>query len=655
MKAPYGSWKSPITSDLIVAESIGISSPCFHQGELFWLESRPQEAGRNVLVKRDRQGKETDVNPAPFNIRTRVHEYGGGAWLLFADSLIFSNFTDQQLYRQIIGDEQPAQLTNSPELRFADGIVDHRNNRIIIVVEDHSGSGEAENKLGAVDLESGEVSILSSGHDFFASPSISSDGGSLAWITWDHPNMPWDETTLWHASITADGTLEDIKKVAGGTIDKQKISVQQPRFSASGELYFVSDESGWWNIHNIKNEVETNLLPLEAEFGQPHWGFGLCNFKFLDDEHLICIYGIKNESHLAILDLNKGELEDIDLPYTSISGVSLHENELVFMAASPTEFSGIVSLNLASREATDIKKTTVLALEEGYFSIPETISFPSAGGEQSHGFFYPPTNKDYTEDNTKGYPNNPDKSQEKPPLVVMLHGGPTGATASVLSLRTQYWTSRGFAVLDLNYRGSTGYGRVYRDKLLGNWGIVDVEDSVSGCNFLGDKGLVDMDRLAIRGGSAGGFTTLAALTFTDTFSAGASHFGVSDLEALAKDTHKFEARYLDSMIGPYPSRLDIYEARSPIHHVEQLSSPCIFFQGLEDKVVLPNQAETMVEALDKKGIAVAYVPFEGEQHGFRKAENIKRCMDLELYFYARIFGFTTADQIEPIEIKNLSG
>ncbi len=677
--APYGSWKSPITSDLIIAESIGISSPTFHQGELFWLESRPREAGRNVLVRRDSDGVEYDINPAPFNIRTRVHEYGGGAWLLHDGTLFFSNFEDQQLYKQVIGENQPVQLTNCPGYRFANGMIDAARNRMITVIEDHTVEGEAENKLGAINLATGDVSVLTTGHDFYASPTLSPDGKHLAWVTWDHPDMPWDETIAWLADINEKGHLDDIRKVAGGRIGEQKISVQQPRFSPSGKLYFISDKSGWWNIHRLDGTKETNILEREAEFGQPHWGFGLCTYLFFnengDDDRLICLFEVKNESRLAILSMTsdaqgttdkamegsrvsqfkKNDLKEIDLAYSVINGLSLDAGQLVFMGASPVEFNGIVNLDLKTGGTRSIKKTTDLVLDEGYFSVPETIEFPTTNEEIAHGFFYPPTNKDYAVQNQDEHQNNHqnEQVQEKPPLVVMLHGGPTGATHCALGLRTQFWTSRGFAVLDLNYRGSTGYGRVYRDKLLANWGIVDVEDSVSACHYLGGKGLIDMSRLAIRGGSAGGYTTLAALTFTDTFSAGASHFGVSDLEALAKDTHKFESRYLDSMIGPYPERLDIYQERSPIHHVDQLSSACIFFQGLEDKVVPPNQAETMVAALDKKGIPVAYVPFAGEQHGFRRAENIKRCLDLELYFYSRIFNFTTADQIEPVEIKNL--
>jgi dipeptidyl aminopeptidase/acylaminoacyl peptidase len=654
MKAAYGAWKSPITSDLIIAESIGISAPAFHQCSdgtncLFWIESRPQEGGRNVLVRREESGIETDITPSPFNIRTRVHEYGGGSFVLHDDMIIFSNFSDQQLYIQSFNNEQPLKLTHSPDLRFANGVMDSARERLITVIEDHGGAVlEPENKIGSVDINSGQVTTLVQGHSFFSTPVLNPECDQLAWITWDHPDMPWDETILWLGDIDGEGLLTNIRQVSGGHADGKKVSVQQPCFSPSGDLYFISDKTGWWNIYHLDQnspaEGGSNVYALEAEFGLPHWVFGLRTYDFLSTDQIICIYSRRNEDQLAILDLAKKELKDIPLPYSSISGLSLdvEKQHLLFMGASPTNFPGIITLDLGTTESTTIKTTTELDLEDGFFSTPQTIEFPTSNSETAHAFFYPPANKDYKA-----------PEQERPPLIVMLHGGPTGATHNVLSLRTQFWTSRGFAILDVNYRGSTGYGREYRDKLLYNWGIVDVEDTVAGCNFLGGNDLVDMNRLAIRGGSAGGYTTLSALTFTDTFKAGASHFGVSDLEALAKDTHKFESRYLDSMIGPYPEALSVYQERSPIHHVEKLSSACIFFQGLEDQVVPPAQAEVMVDALKEKGIPVAYVPFEGEQHGFRKAPNIKRCLDLELFFYAKIFGFSTADQIEPVEIMNL--
>lgn len=645
MKAPFGSWKSPITSDLIVADVVGISSPTWHRGELLWIESRPQESGRNVLVRRGNDGSERDINPAPFNIRTRVHEYGGGAWLLHNGAVFFSNFSDQHLYRQGLDEATPTQLTHDDGLRFANGCVDEDRNRIVCVIEDHRGEGEAENFIGAIDLLSGDVTELSKGHDFYAAPVISPNGKQLSFMSWDHPDMPWDETIIWLTTLNEAGMPTELCQVAGGKDGEQKISAQQPLFSPTGELFFISDVSGWWNLY--RQSSAQSICPMNAEFGGPHWGFGLHSYDFLNDSQIVCNYGIGNVDQLAVLDTETGNLNNLDLPYSDLGGVSLNGQTLTTGAASPTTFPELITVDLETGKHIVFKQSTTLTLDSAYYSVPETITFPTANEQIAHGFYYPPTNKDYTgtvEDKN---------SQDAPPLVVMMHGGPTGATHSVLNLRTQFWTSRGFAVLDLNYRGSTGYGRDYRDKLIRQWGIVDVEDAVYGAEYLVQQRKADEDKLAIRGGSAGGYTTLSALTFTNTFKAGASHFGVGDLEALAKDTHKFESRYLDSIIGSYPDEIEIYHARSPIHHVDQMASPCIFFQGLEDKVVPPNQAETMVEALTEKGVPVAYVPFEGEQHGFRIAENIKRCMDLELYFYARVFGFSPADQIKPIAIVNL--
>ncbi len=640
MKAPYGSWKSPITSDLIVAESIGLSAPQWHGEDLFWMESRPQEAGRNVLVRRTRDGSEQDINQSPFNIRTRVHEYGGGSLLLHDGSAYFSNYEDQQIYRQGLDDKEPTQLTHEDGLRFADGCVDIARNRIIYVVEDHRGQGEPQNTIGSVDLDDGAVTTLAHGHDFYAAPAVNPDESLLAFMTWNHPDMPWDETEIWLCEIDSDGTLGEPAKVAGGQSDGQKVSVQQPKFSPSGDLYFISDKSGWWNLY--RQGQAASICQVEAEFGGAHWQFGLSTFVFLDAETIACIYSTGNVSQLAKLNIDSGELTDIALEYTSLTGLSMQGETLVTHAASPLTSPELAKVNLSSGKSEVFKRSSQLNIEPGYISLPETVEFPTGVDETSHGFHYPPTNPEYQ-----------GPSGEAPPLVVMLHGGPTSATKGILTLGIQFWTSRGFAVLDLNYRGSTGYGRAYRDRLVHNWGVTDVEDSVSGAEYLVSLGKADARKLAIRGGSAGGYTTLSALTFANTFSAGASYFGVSDLEALAKETHKFEARYLDSMIGAYPEEIELYKARSPIHHVEQLSSPCIFFQGLEDQVVPPNQAETMVDALTKKGIPVAYAPFEGEQHGFRIAENIKRSLDLELYFYSRIFNFTPADAIDPIPIINL--
>jgi dipeptidyl aminopeptidase/acylaminoacyl peptidase len=648
-RTPYGSWQSPITSALIVAGSIGVSGPNFHKNALYWTESRPQEGGRNVLVKRNEEGLESDVNPAPFNIRTRVHEYGGGAGLIHEDAYYFSNFEDHQVYKQALNGGQPEHMSDEPQLRFADGTVDPSHQRIIYVVEDHSKSGqEAENYLATMNLDTGKIDLLTKGEDFYAAPALSPNGRQLAWITWQHPNMPWDETTLWLADINQDGDLENQRCVQRS----KDLSFQQPYFSPDNALYYISDESGWWNIYQYqKNDSDINVSNVKAEFGVPHWVFGQCTYQFTPDGTIVCVYGINNESILATIDLETLNLQVIETPFTSISGLNICDGQLTYIGASSSRFPSVVIQDLNTLETKVIKTSNQLEIDEAYFSKPTTIEFKTGqrksnplktDQEVAHGFYYPPTNKDF-----QGLDN------ELPPLLLMLHGGPTGATSNALSLAKQFWTSRGVAVLDLNYRGSTGYGRQYRDKLRGNWGITDVEDCVAVCDFLVDQQLADPNRLAIRGGSAGGYTTLCALTFTDTFKAGASHYGVSDLEALALDTHKFESRYLDSVVGPYPERQDIYRERSPIHHTDQLNSACIFFQGLEDKVVPPNQAEMMVKALEDKGLPVAYVPFEGEQHGFRQGKNIKRSLDLELYFYAEVFGFNTADHIEPIEIKNL--
>ena len=643
MQADYGSWASPITSDLIVAEMIGVSGPRSEGDSLYWLESRPQEAGRNVLVQRLRNGETRDLTPAPFNIRTRVHEYGGGAWWMHAQYIYFVNFVDQQIYQLQTTDAdspvtaEPQKLTNVTSLRFANGIMDTHRQRLICVVEDHrQETHEPQNYLGAIDLASGAVTALHQGHDFYAAPALSPDGEKLAWITWDHPDMPWDGTQLWEASTT-EPTIPT--RITGGRDE----SVQQPRYAADGCLHFISDRSGWWNLYRqAEDGGDECLWAMQAEFGVPHWVFGSCTYQF-QPNGIVCLYSSQGESYLAHLN-HDGKHHVISQPCTQINSfyINTRTNTCLLEGASPTQFNAIIALDLGNGATTIIKSSCDLMLDPGYYAVPQTITYTTGDDDVAHGFYYPPTNKDF-----EAPPNS------APPLIVQLHGGPTSSTHSGLNLSKQYWTSRGFAVLDVNYRGSTGYGRAYRDKLRHQWGVADVDDTVYGARYLVAQQLANPDQLAIKGGSAGGYTTLAALALRDTFKAGASYYGIGDLEALARDTHKFESRYLDSMIGEYPKEIAIYKARSPINHIDKLSCPVIFFQGLEDKVVLPNQAEAMVEALSRKGIPVAYVPFEGEQHGFRKSENIKRALDLELYFYGKVFGFIPADAIAPITIINL--
>ena len=636
--APYGSWKSPITSDLIVSAVVGLGQAVPDGDDIYWVEQRPTEGGRNVVVQRTPDGRTIERTPPPFNARTRVHEYGGAAFSVHNGTLYFSNFSDQQLYRQE-GDAAPQPLTHEENLRYADGVIDASRGRFICIREDHREEGqEAVNTVVSIDLASGDTQVLVSGNDFYSSPRLSPDGTRLAWLTWTHPNMPWDGTELWTGELQADGSMGHTFQVAGGKDE----SIFQPVWSPDGILYFVSDRTDWWNLYRFHNGQIEPLCEKAAEFGLPHWAFGMSTYAFASAERIICTYTENGTWHLASLDTQTKQLEEISTPYTSISGVHVSSSKLVFSAGSPTEAASIAQLDLASQQLTVLRRSSDLTLDEGYMSRPQAIEFPTEQGRTAHALLYPPCNRDYVA-----------PADERPPLLVKSHGGPTAAAGSALSLGIQYWTSRGIAVLDVNYGGSTGYGRSYRQRLHGQWGIVDVDDCANGARYLVERGEVDGKRLAITGGSAGGYTTLCALTFRDVFGAGASHYGISDLEVLARDTHKFESRYLDSIVGPYPEQQAIYQERSPIHFTDQLSCPLIVFQGLEDKVVPPNQAELMVTALRAKGLPVAYVPFEGEQHGFRRAENIKRALDGELYFYSCIFGFELGDAVEPVEIENL--
>ena len=644
--APYGSWKSPITSELIVAGTIRLGQIALDGEDVYWVEMRPAEGGRNVIVQRS-DGRTTDLTPPPFDARSRVHEYGGGAFVVDRGTIYFSNFADQRLYRQEPGREpRPITPAAAPSggsgqgLRYADGVVDRGRRRLICVREDHRGSGEAVNTLVSVDPEGDPEGgrVLASGHDFYASPRLSPDGARLAWLNWDHPNMPWDGTELWVGEFEADGTLGRTERVAGAANE----SNFQPEWSPDGVLHFVSDRTGWWNLYCWRDGRAEPLCEMAAEFGQPQWVFGLSTYAFLSADRIVCIYTERGAWRLAGLDTATGRLEPIETPYTSFGGLRAALGRVVFTAGSPTESPAIVRLELATGRLEALCRSSEVAIDPGYLSVPRAIEFPTGHGLTAHALFYGPKNRDFRAPPGAG-----------PPLIVMSHGGPTGATSSTLDLTLQYWTSRGFAVVDVNYGGSTGYGRAYRARLDGQWGIVDVDDCVNAARYLAERGEVDPDRLAIRGGSAGGFTTLAALTFRDVFKAGASYYGIGELEALARETHKFESRYLDRLIGPYPERRDLYRERSPINFTDRLSSPLILFQGLEDKVVPPDQAEMMFEAVRAKGLPVAYVPFEGEQHGFRRAETIKRALDGELYFYSKIFGFTLADPVEPVPIENL--
>lgn len=639
--APYGSWESPITSELIVTATVGLGQCAIDGPEVYWVELRPAEGGRNCVVRRGPDGTISDAIPAGFNARTRVHEYGGGDFAARAGVVYFSNFADQRVYRAAEGRE-PVPLTPAGGYRYADFHLDPGRNLIYCVREDHTDEArEAVNSIVSVrvggDEEGGRV--LASGRDFYSSPRLSPDGARLAWLCWNHPNMPWDGTELWVGELDGEGAVTSSAKVAGGPDE----SIFQPEWSPEGLLHFCSDRTGWWNLYRVGRggEVEP-LCPRAAEFGQPQWLFGMSLYAFASAERIVAAYVERGLSRLCLIDADSREVREVETPYTDIQYVRAAAGRAVFRAASPTERAAVVEMDLETGGTSVLRRASESEVDAGYVSVAQPVEFPTEGGLTAHAFFYPPRNKDFAA-----------PEDERPPLLVKCHGGPTAATTATLRLENQYWTSRGIAVLDVNYGGSTGYGREYRRRLNGVWGLVDVDDACNGVRFLAARGEVDGERCAITGGSAGGFTVLNALTFRDTFRAGASHYGVSDLKGLIEDTHKFESRYLDNLIGPYPERADLYRERSSINFTERLSCPVIFFQGLEDKVVPPNQAESMVEALRRKGLPVAYVPFEGEQHGFRKAENIRRALDGELYFYSRVFGFEPADPIEPVPIENL--
>jgi dipeptidyl aminopeptidase/acylaminoacyl peptidase len=645
--SPYGSWKSPITADLLLGGSVNLSQPRFDGDDIYWLEGRPAERGRNVIV-RFANGRTEDVTPPDFNARTRAHEYGGGDYTVHDGVIYFANDADQRLYRQRPG-EVPQPLTAADKSRYADMQVDSARGRLLAVREDHSAPGEAVNSLVAVALNDGAVATLAAGNDFYSSPRLSPDGRHLAWLTWNHPNMPWDGTELWLAELAADGTPRDARRVAGGSTE----SIFQPEWSPpgpgdNGALHFVSDRSGWWNLYRL-NDMENvpaeRLYAMDAEFGQPQWVFGMSTYGFVDADTIVCTYSQDGHRFMALLDTVGGRLQTLDVPYTG-SMLAIADGRAVYVGASPTAAAAVIFLDLSGLGRPDrsavLRRSTDFAVDEGYLSIAEPVEFPTTGGLTAHGYFYAPRNRDYSA-----------PPGELPPLIVTSHGGPTSATTGDLNLSRQYWTSRGFAILDVNYGGSTGYGRAYRERLAGQWGVVDVDDCINGARWLVEQGRVDGERLIIRGGSAGGYTTLRAITAHRVFKAAASYYGISDAEALAQETHKFESRYNDKLIAPYPTGRDLYVERSPIYFADQCSAALILFQGLEDKVVPPAQSEAMFIAARNKELPVAYVAFEGEGHGFRQAANLKQAMENELYFYGRVFGFEPGEPLDPVEIENL--
>ena len=631
--APYGSWTSPIDAAQTISKLVGFSEVRRDGDDLYWLEERPAEGGREVLVRRAAGGETEDVTPPPTNVRTLVHEYGGGSYLVSQGTVVYSDFADQRLYRLRLG-EDPEPITPEPTrfqtLRYSDG---RRVGEVIVCVrESHPPEGEAANELVLVPLDgSYDPEVLVSGPDFVSSARISPDGARLAWLSWNHPDMPWDGTELWTA--TFDGrSLGEPELVAGG----RDVSVVQPEWGPDGALYFSADPSGWWNLHRFDFSGTRPVLEMEAEFGFPQWVFGGSCYGFLSGGRIVAAYSDGGFHRLGVID-SQARLEPLDLGYSRYGGVITDDQSRVyFIASHPGRASRIVEADV-DRGTEEVVRSNPDLVAPAYVSDPQLITFATGDGEVAHGFYYPPTNPEFE-----------GPADERPPLRVEIHGGPTSQTFPVLVLDFLFWTSRGFAVVDLNYRGSTGYGRTYRDRLNGEWGVVDVEDAVAAARFLADRGLADRDRLTITGGSAGGFTTLAALAFHDAFAAGSSYFGVADIEMLEEATHKFESRYLDGLLGSNEAKRE----RSPIHHLDSFDEPVILFQGLDDKVVPPDQARMIAEALDRRGVPHALVLYPGEDHGFRQAENIVHALECELSFFGQVLGFEPAGPLASVELRH---
>jgi dipeptidyl aminopeptidase/acylaminoacyl peptidase len=630
-QAPCGAWTSPITADVVAAGATPLSSLMLDGDKPYWLEGRASEAGRSTLV-----GVAGELTPAPFNVRSKVHEYGGGAFTVADGTAWFSNQPDGRLYRvEAGGTPSPVTAADNGQ-RYADFVVDAPRRRLISVREDHSQGGHyPENTIAAIGFD-GVETVLVDGNDFYAAPRLSPDGRQLAWLCWDHPRMPWEGTELWLADVADDGSLMNGRLVAGGPQE----SVCQPEWSPGGVLHFVSDRSGWWNLYRYDHGVVHALCPKQAEFGGPLWNFGGSLYGFTSSDEIVCAYIEGGVSRLARL--RDGALVDVATPYEEIRELRVNAHTVALLGGAPTLALELARIDLDGGRHEVLARSISQLPPTGYLSVPQSISYPSANGRTAYAFHYPPTNADFAP-----------RPGELPPLIVIGHGGPTGMAASTLKLSTQFWTSRGFAVLDVNYGGSTGFGRAYRDLLKGQWGVVDVEDCVAGARHLADQGLVDPERLLVRGSSAGGLTTLSALAFHDVFKAGACYYGVSDLAGLDADSHKFESHYNQYLIAPPERAEQVYRERSPIHHTDKLDRPMIFFQGLDDMVVPPAQSEAMVEALRARKLPVAYITLEGEGHGFRKAESVVRTLTAELVFYLRVFGIPVPAGVPELEIENL--
>jgi dipeptidyl aminopeptidase/acylaminoacyl peptidase len=644
VSAPYGAWPSPFPIELLTAGAATFGEVGAAGGRRWWLEGRPEEGGRQVLVRRELDGSLTRLSPEGFNVRSRVHEYGGGAALVAGDLVVVSEFATGRLHRIVVPAVTEPLTPDGRAWRFADLSLDAARNRLLAIREDHEPAtlerhGQADNTVVAIDLADGAVTVLAAGSDFVAAPRLSPDGRQLAWLRWDHPNLPWDGTELVLADLDAAGRPANERVVAGSPADW----IAQPRWSPRGVLHLAAEPDGWMNLFRLGpgERLARVSEPIAAEFAVPDWVFGLANVAFAADGSVLAVGRSRGRDRLYRIAVD-GAATAFDLPFTEIGYLAVDGGQAVFRAAAPDRPWAIVELDLAGGDWRELRRSTTLEVDPADASIGQAVEFPTEGDRTAFGILYRPTNAAVT-----------GPAGALPPLIVTSHGGPTAQASTAFSIQTQLFTSRGLAVLDVDYGGSTGYGRDYRKRLEGQWGVVDLADCVAGARWVAAQGIAAGDQLAIRGGSASGYTTLCAVTFSDAFSAGTSSYGIGDLETFAKQTHKFESRYLDRLIGPYPERRDLYHDRSPLNFTDRITCPVLILQGAEDRIVPPAQAEQIVDALWERHLPHAYVLFAGEDHGFRSGANIIGAFEAELSFYGQVFGFEPADAIEPIEVTFL--
>ena len=632
---PYGSWPSRISTDLLTGDSIRLSSPAADQGAIYWIEGRPEENGRSVLMRRDSGGTTRELSPKPFNVRSRVHEYGGAPFIAAGGRCWFINFKDQHIYEA--GPDGPRDVAGYPNHRYADFELDANRGRLLAVCEVHQEQGEPRNSLVAVDLDSGELKTLASGKDFYSNPRLSPDGKRLAWLCWSHPNMPWDSSELWVGEFNARGELENCQQLAGSAEE----SIFQPLWAGDGRLFYVSDADDWWNLYCRDENGCRQITREKAEMGLPQWVFGMSTYGLVDAQTAVASFKGPGQNTAMTINLDTGETRTLAVPCAAIEHLAVEDGRILLLGGSPSRANTLYCCEPDGTRLEILKQSVALELDDAWISQPSYIEFPTSDGQGSRGYHYPPQNP---------MASGPDG--ELPPLIIVCHGGPTAGTSTAMDLRIQFWTSRGFAVFDVDYRGSTGYGRPYRRALYGKWGVADVEDCVYGSRYLCEMGLADPKRLLIRGSSAGGYLVLCAAAFHRQFSAGASYYGIGDLQSLLEDTHKFESRYDNTLLGGGNVN-EIIAQRSPARHAEDVRMPLILFQGLNDKVVPPEQSENMYNILLKQGLPVAYLAFEGEGHGFRNAQTIATSLQSELAFYGRILGIAVAGDLPEVAIQNL--